>query len=194
MIKINLLPFRLARKKENIRRQVSVFFLSIVMIALVLTWYTLGMDKEIVETRAKTTQVKAQIALYKEKADRVTQIKKNLKVLEDKLKIVSSLEKQRNVQLLLLEELSDKVVSGRMWLESLKADSTHVTLKGVAFDNPTIADFMRNLEISALFSSIDLKRSKVQKFEDGVILKSFELLCTKKKAEDGKGDKGKKGK
>ena len=27
MIRINLLPFRAARKKENIRRQVSIFFL-----------------------------------------------------------------------------------------------------------------------------------------------------------------------
>ena len=79
MIRINLLPFRVARKKENIRRQVSIFFLSIVMIALVLTWYTLGIDKKIVETRAQIVQVKAQIALYKEKADRVTEIKKKLK-------------------------------------------------------------------------------------------------------------------
>ena len=194
MIKINLLPFRVARKKENIRRQVSIFFLSIVMIALVLTWYTLGMDKKIVEIRAQTKQVKAQIALYKEKADRVTQIKKNLKILKDKLKIVSSLEQKRNEQLLLLEELSDKIVPERMWLESLKADSKHVTLKGIAFDNPTIADFMRNLEVSSLFSSIDLKRSKVQTFQDGIMLKSFELLCTKKKSAAGKGDKGKKGK
>ncbi len=194
MIKINLLPFRLARKKENIRRQVSIFFLSIVMIALGLTWYTLNMDKKVVETRALTKQVKAQIALYKEKADRVTQIKKNLKILENKLKIVSSLEKQRNAQLLFLEELSDKIVPERMWIESVKADSTRVTLKGIAFDNPTIADFMKNLETSFLFANIDLKQSKVQTFQGGVMLKSFELLCTKKKVKDAMGNKGKKGK
>ncbi|HAR33905.1 MAG TPA: pilus assembly protein PilN, partial [Desulfobacter sp.] len=38
MIRINLLPFRLARKKENIRRQVSVFFLSLIFIFLALGW------------------------------------------------------------------------------------------------------------------------------------------------------------
>jgi len=194
MIRINLLPFRLARKKENIRRQVSVFFLSIMMIALLLTWFTLGLDGKIDKTRAKTVQVKAQITLYKEKADRVTQIKRDLKILEDKLKIVSSLEKQRNEQLLLVEELSAKIVSERMWIESLNANSTNVTMKGVAFDNPTIADFMRNLESSSLFSSIDLKRSKVQKFKDGIMLKSFEVLCTKKAIALAKDDKGKKGK
>jgi type IV pilus assembly protein PilN len=194
MIKINLLPFRVARKKENIRRQISMFFLSIVMITLLMTWYALGIDKKIGDTRAQTLKVKAQIALYKEKADRVTLIKKNLKILEDKLKIVSSLEKQRNEQLLLLEELSEKVVPERMWIESLKASSTHVTLKGVAFDNPTVADFTRNLETSSLFSSIDIKRTKVQKFKAGIMLKSFELLCTKKSTKPVKSAKGKKGK
>jgi type IV pilus assembly protein PilN len=194
MIRINLLPFRVARKKENIRRQISIFFLSLVMITLLLAWYTIGIDREILETRVRITQVKAQSALYQEKADRVTEIKKNLKILEDKLKIVSSLEEKRMEQLILLEELSEKVVPERMWLESMKSDSAHVTLKGIAFDNPTIADFMRNLETSDLFSSIDLKRSKVQKFKEGVMLKSFELLCTKKIMPQENGDKDKKGK
>ncbi|RLB91365.1 MAG: pilus assembly protein PilN [Deltaproteobacteria bacterium] len=194
MIRINLLPFRVARKKENIRRQVSIFFLSIVMVSLLLAWYTLGINKEIIETKTRIVQVKAQIALYKERADRVTQIKKNLKILEDKLKIVSSLEEKRMEQLVLLEELSERVVPERMWLESMKSDSAHVTLKGGAFDNPTIADFMRNLEISSLFSNIDLKRSKVQKFKEGIMLKSFELLCTKKIIALGDGGKDKKGK
>ncbi len=194
MIRINLLPFRVARKKENIRRQVSIFFLSIMMISLLLTWYTMGIDKKIVKTRGQISQVQAQISLFKEKADRVTRIKKNLKILEDKLKIVSSLEEKRREQLVLLGELSDKIVPERMWIESMKSDSAHVTLKGVAFDNPTIADFMRNLETSPLFSNIDLKRSKVQKFKDNVMLKSFELLCTKKKIAPEKSDTGKKGK
>ena len=31
MIRINLLPFRSARKKENIRRQLSIFLLSLIL-------------------------------------------------------------------------------------------------------------------------------------------------------------------
>jgi type IV pilus assembly protein PilN len=199
MIRINLLPFRVARKKENIRKQVSIFFLLIVFILVLLVWYTMGIDKKIAQTKVETIKVKAQITLYKEKADRVTEIKKKLKILKDKLIIVESLKGKRREQLVLLEELSDKIVPERMWIESLKANSTHVTIKGVAFDNPTIADFMRNLETSSLFSGIDLKRSKIQKFKDEIMLKSFELLCRKKSLEpakegNDKKDNGKKGK
>ncbi|WDP85072.1 MAG: PilN domain-containing protein [Desulfobacter sp.] len=180
MIRINLLPFRLARKKENVRRQVSVFLLSLLLIVLSLTWYTLGMEKEITSIEGDTASVKAQILLYKEKANRVTDIKKKLKVLNEKLKIVASLQTRKNEQQILLEEMADRVVKTRMWIENLKADGTSVTVQGIAFDNPTIADFMRNLEKSPLFTSVDLKRSKVRSFEGDVDLKSFELLCLKK--------------
>lgn len=194
MIKINLLPFRLARKKENIRRQVSIFFLLIVFTLVLLAWYTMGIDQKIARKKVEIIQVKAQIALYREKANRVTEIKKKLKLLEDKLKIVGSLKEKRKEQLALLEEMSDKIIPERMWIESLKADSSHVAIKGVAFDNPTIADFMRNLEDSAIFSGVDLKRSKIQKFQDNIMLKSFELLCRKKIADPENRGKDKKGK
>lgn len=191
MIRINLLPFRLARKKENVRRQVSIFFLSILLIAAALFWYTDGVNREIKQTRERIASVKTQVALYKEKADRVTQIKKKLKILNEKLEIVASLQTKRNEQQILLEEMADRIVPERMWLESLNADANQVVIKGVAFDNPTIADFMRNLEASPLFSSIDLKRSKKRTFTGGIHLKTFELTCAKKKKAPAKKKKGK---
>lgn len=182
MIKINLLPFRLARKKENIRRQVSVFFLSILLVGVVLVWLTLGLDKKVTETNSRIASVKTEIALYKEKASRVTVIKKQLKLLNDKLKIVASLKTKRNEQQVLLEEMADRIVKTRMWIESLKSDERTVAVTGVAFDNPTIADFMRNLEKSSLFSSVDLKQSKLRAFEGNANLKAFSLLCNKTKS------------
>lgn len=180
MIRINLLPFRLARKKENIRRQVSIFLLSILLVVMALVWYTLRVETEIRKTKEKTEAVKVQIALYKEKADRVTAIKAKLKILEEKLKIVASLQTRQNEQQVLLEEMADRIVKKRMWLESLTADATQVVIRGIAFDNPTIADFMKNLESSPLFISVDLKRSVNKIFEGNIALKAFELVCTKK--------------
>jgi len=180
MIRINLLPFRLARKKENIRRQVSVFFLSIIFIIVALIWLTMYVDGKTQATEDRITAVKAEIKLYKEKAGRVTEIKKKLKLLNDKLDIVASLKTRKNEQQILLEEVADRIVKTRMWIESLKADETTVVVKGVAFDNPTIADFMRNLEKSPLFSSVDLRRSRLRAFEGNVRLKAFDLLCVKK--------------
>jgi type IV pilus assembly protein PilN len=179
MIRINLLPFRLARKRENIRQQVSIFFLSILLLMVGLIWYTLGVKTTIEEKRVETERINAEIAVYKEKADRVADIQKRLKILEDKLNIVESLKLKRDEQLLLLEDLQERVVPGQMWIESINADETSVTLTGIAFDNPTIADFMKRLEASALFREIDLKQTISKKFEGDVNLKAFELRCLK---------------
>ena len=64
MIRINLLPFRLARKKENIRRQVSVFSLSLVFIILALCWVFFTLDDELSQTQNKVAQIKTESLKY----------------------------------------------------------------------------------------------------------------------------------
>ena len=168
MIKINLLPFRTARKKENIRRQISIFFLLILFTSVLMYWYAQILDKEILSIKEKTEQVNQQIAKYKEKADRVAQIINDLKVLDGKLEIVSSLGKQKEKHFILFKSLPDLVIPERMWLESFKTDSAGLTIKGIAFDNPTIAEFMEKLEKSMLFSKVDLKSAKMKIFQAGL--------------------------
>ena len=194
MIKINLLPFRVARQKENIRKQISIFLLLVLLTVVALFWYTQSIHKQIVSIKAKTEQINSQIVKYKEKADRVAQIKKDLKILEEKLRIVSSLEKQRKKQLILFDNMTDLVIPTRMWLESFKTDKNSVTIKGIAFDNPTIADFMEKLEQSSLFSTVDLKTAKIKKFKNNVMLKSFELLCRKETPKNKQTKNSKQGK
>jgi type IV pilus assembly protein PilN len=193
MIRINLLPFRVARKKENTRKQVSIFLLLIFLIGVSLTWYTMVMNEQILAIKEKTKQASYQILKYKKKADRVGKIKENLKILEEKLEIVSSLKKQREKQLILFDGMTKLIVPERMWLESFKTNETSVTIKGIAFDNPTIADFMEKLENSSIFDKVDLKTAKIKNFKGGVILKSFELLCKKEKLKEEKLENSKQG-
>lgn len=183
MIRINLLPFRLARKKENIRRQISIFLLSVVLVLTAMSWYALKVDREIRATRSRVASVTAQSTLYRQKADRVTEIKAKLKRLNEKLGIVASLQTRKGDQQILLEEIADRIVPERMWLENMQIDAVQVSLAGVAFDNPTIADFMRNLEKSPLFAGVDLHQSKTKAFDGDTFLKAFKLVCKKKPPE-----------
>lgn len=194
MIRINLLPFRLARKKENIRRQVSVFFLSLICIILALGWVLFALDSKLSRTQNEVTQVRAESLKYKKKADKVSRIKKNLAILESKLAIVETLKKRKNEQQILLEQLAQRLVKTKMWLSSVTADAQTVSLKGVAFDNPTIAAFMRHLENSSMFGAVDLKLSKAKVFHDNLRLKEFEISCIKIVPEQASGETNKDGK
>jgi len=180
MIRINLLPFRAARKKENIRRQVSIFCLMIVLVVLSQIYYTNWTSRKIDQLNSNISQVKNEIALYKGKAHEVTEIKKKLKKLEMKLGIVDSLEAKRRAPVRLIDALTLLMVPKRMWLNSLKSDAKNLVLKGLAFDNKTVADFMTRIEGSSLFSGVDLKNLQMKPIKGAARIKSFEVVCRKK--------------
>lgn len=193
MIRINLLPFRAARQKENIRRQVSVFVLLIILMILALVYYTDHINMKIIGLKSDIKGVNSQISLYKEKADRVTKIKKQLKILDKKLELVESLKNQRRKPIELLDAMTRLIVSKRMWLTELRTNASGVILKGMAFDNKTVADFMTRIEGSPLFGTVDLKKLERKKMGDGIQMKAFEVFCHKPTpATDKKGDTGKK--
>lgn len=177
MIKINLLPFRAARQKENIRRQVSIFFLLVLLSFAGLYFVTININKKINDINEKNTSIKKEIALYKAKSDKVEKIKKDLATLEDKLKIVARLQEERKKPVELLDGMTQFIIPERMWLTSMKATDTGVSVKGIAYDNPTIADFMKKLENSSIFQNINLNNSKIKKIREGINLKEFDLVC-----------------
>ncbi len=181
MIKINLLPFRAARQKENIRRQVSIFFLLIMLSMAGLYFITLNINKQIDDINDKNTAITKEIALYKAQSDKVEQIKKDLSTLEEKLRIIASLQEERGKPVALLDGMTQLIVPERMWLTSLKAGSTSVSIKGIAYDNPTIADFMNRLEVSFLFDNVNLNNSKMKKINDAIDLQEFDLTCISSK-------------
>jgi len=60
MIRINLLPFRAARKKENVRRQLTVFFLSMALLVVAVfavQWWlssrVSSLDRKLKQTQAE---------------------------------------------------------------------------------------------------------------------------------------------
>ncbi len=192
MIRINLLPFRAARRKENVRRQVSIFILMIFLFSAVLYYYTTHVDKKIHRVRQNIASANSQIALYRDKAERVTKIKKDLDNLKKKLETISALQSKRRESVTLLDEMTDLILPGKMWLTSLKTYEARVEVKGLAYDNKIVADFMTSLERSFLFSNVDLRTLELKTFAKEFNLKAFELSCKKKPAAAKADQKGKK--
>ena len=95
---------------------------------------------------------------------------------------------------MLFDGMTDLIIPTRMWLQYINSDGAGVRIKGIAFDNPTIADFMEKLEKSSLFSTVDLKTAKMKKFKNDLMLKSFELLCQKEKPQNKEAKNSKQGK
>jgi len=180
MIRINLLPFRAARKKENIRRQVSIFLLSLIFVLLVLLLYHFQLSHQIGTLNGQIKTTKKQLAGYQKISKEIAGIKHQLKILNDKLKIINQLELNRKEPIHLLDMMTTAVIPKRMWFTSFGSRNQTVNIKGIALDNKTVADFMTGLEKTALFASVNLKTlQKHQVPGRNISLKNFEISCTK---------------
>ena len=178
MIRINLLPFRTERKKENVRRQVSLFLLSLVLVLVVLGYYNWFLGNKIDKLNSKIKSTKNELQRYNEINKEIARIKKDLETLRKKMAVIEQLEANRHAPLRLMETMTQVLVAKRMWLTRLEVNEKSVALQGIALDNKTVADFMVRLQNSGLFSSVNLKTLKRQEVQK-TNLKSFHISCTK---------------
>lgn len=182
MIRINLLPFRAARKKENIRRQISIFLLSLAFLLIILFYYNFSLNSKIGNLDASIKTTKAALGKYEKINKEIAQIKKKLNNLKKKLAVMDTLEANRFVPVKLLDTMTRVIVPKRMWFTRLNTRGKTVQISGVALDNTTVADFMVRLENSGLFNKVDLKTLKRAKKKKGVKanFKTFRIVCIKK--------------
>jgi type IV pilus assembly protein PilN len=182
MIRINLLPFRAARKKENIRRQISIFFLSFFLLIVGLFAWYISNKGTIGDLKRDITQTNNELAKYKKITDKIQEIKAKLQTLEKKTEVINKLERNRFEPVILLDTMSAKVIPKRMWFEGFSAKGNSVRIDGIALDNKTVADFMTRLEGTGLFKSVQLKKITMTTIKNAN-LKKFQIECTQKGAE-----------
>jgi type IV pilus assembly protein PilN len=178
MIRINLLPFRKARKQENVRQQISIYFLAVIFLILGMSYLALTLSQKIqnLDNRIKTS--KQQLSELTVVTKEIDDIKKKLDTIRKKTAVIKNLEQNRKSSVILLDTMTNMVIPGRMWFNNLSDISDSVVINGLALDNKTVADFMIKLEGSKLFSSVSLKTIKQQPIKD-VVLKNFEISCKK---------------
>ena len=178
MIRINLLPFRAARKKENIRRQVSIFLLSLILVLSILFVVNYGLSFMVGNLKSDIAKANAELEKYNEINQEIARIKKTLENLQKKMDVINRLELNRHAPVQLLDTLNQVLVPKRMWFTRLEEKDTNVKIDGIALDNKTVADFMVRLQGCGLFKSVNLKTLKQQEYE-GNNLMSFQISCTK---------------
>ncbi|MBW1726180.1 MAG: PilN domain-containing protein, partial [Deltaproteobacteria bacterium] len=166
MIRINLIPYREIREKENIRKQMSIFFLSFLVVVVILVGYNITLQKRIDGLNTKIANKKKNLAKIENQAKEVDRIKKELGNLEKKTKVIKNLEKKRKDAFFLLDNMTKMVVENtsnsrsdtlsdndnkhgkRLWFIDFQAKGDNIDIKGIAMDNKTVADFMTRLENS----------------------------------------------
>jgi len=178
MIRINLLPFRTARKKENVRRQLSILLSSLFLAIILMFYINIRLSSQLKEVNYKVESTKTEIAKYDKINKEIAEIKGKLEVLKTKMNVINDLEANRYEPVRLMDAMTKLVIPNRMWFLSFDAIGKTVNISGVAVDSQTVADFMIRLEGSKLFEAVNLKTIKKQMVRQAS-LKNFEISCNK---------------
>ncbi|MEJ2726184.1 MAG: PilN domain-containing protein [Deltaproteobacteria bacterium] len=162
MIRINLLPFRAARKKENIRRQVTIYLLSTVFVVLVLAYYAVQLNSKLNRLKNEEVRLQSELKTYEATIRKINDLEKKIKEIRAKLAVIKELEKSKTGPVHLLDEIAMAVPKEKLWLTSLKESGGSLKLTGTAMDNETVALFMTNLEKSDYIGTVELQSARLR--------------------------------
>jgi len=179
MIRINLLPFRAARKKENIRRQVSICLLSLVFVFILSFWFNHFLSGKIGRLDKKIKDTQAQVEKYNAINKEIAEIQKKLAVLNKKIEVIKSLDLTRKAPVTLLDDLSRLNIEKRMWLTNMEETSGNVKVTGIALDNPTIAEYIKQIESLGKYTNVKLASISQDTSVEGLKLKRFDIRFKK---------------
>lgn len=175
MIKINLLSDREAIRKETTRQQVSIFILSICLVVVILGGIQFYQYRQKRDLEQRIRYVNQELLELKKKVGEVEKYKEAKAELETKLGIIERLEKGKMQVVKLLDGIAETIPE-KMWLDDLGFKGGNLSLEGFAVDNETIAAFMKKLESTHSFRSVELVQTE-QKEVEGVGLKRFSLVA-----------------
>jgi type IV pilus assembly protein PilN len=178
MIRINLLPFRAARKKENIRKQISIYALSLIFLFVLMGYFYFQLTTSLNGLKTKQNELNTELKKYEEILKRMAELEKRIKEVRSKLAVIKELEANKTGPVHLLDEIAKAVPKDKLWLSALKESKGTLTLQGTAMDNETVALFMTNLEKSEYISSVDLQSTKMRTLaEQRLNVSDFTLEC-----------------
>ena len=179
MIRINLLPFRAARKRENIRRQISVYIGLIVLTLLLIGYYSILIINKASDLKKDEENIQKELVSFKKELDEIKVLENKIKEVKVKLDVIKELEKGKAGPVLLLADIADSVPKDKLWLTSYTENKGILSLTGTAMDNETVALFMNNLEQTEEINTVDLESATLRDIAQyNIKVSDFVLKCT----------------
>jgi type IV pilus assembly protein PilN len=145
MIRINLLPVRVAKKRE-MGRQILVLFALILAGAFVgnYMWYS-DRDGVFNKNASDIKAIQTKVEGLKKVIGEVDQINERKAEVEKKLGVLEGLRRGRSGPVKMLDALASSIPK-KLWLESFSEDNKNaMKIKGSAISHDEVAEFMSNL-------------------------------------------------
>ncbi|HEX8956816.1 MAG TPA: PilN domain-containing protein [Burkholderiaceae bacterium] len=144
MIRINLLPHREAKRKQNKTAFFRLLAVAAVFAGVIafLIWGYIG--HLIADQDDRNNLIKTEIKHLDEQIAEIATLKDEIAALKARQQAVEDLQSDRNQPVYLFDELVKQVPEG-VFLKSFKQEGQKVVLVGTAQSNERVSDLLRNL-------------------------------------------------
>jgi len=177
MIRINLIPYRLARRQQQIMRHISIFFAVIIVGGLLDLGAHTAASMQLSDLKEESAMVEEQNAALEEKIGNIKDLDSLRADVERKLQLVDRLQEGRFRSLKTLGDIA-RIIPENVWLDGIADHGSEIELSGLGESNRAVAVFMRKLDQSDMFANVrlgEINRVKV----DGLPLRRFSLRLSR---------------
>jgi len=176
MIRVNLLPVRISKKKVAGKQQLLFFALAVVFVLICNFWWNHSRASEVAAREDRVKRTRTEIAQLEKIIGEVKNIKAQQAAVKDKLAVLDKLKAGRQGPVRMLDELS-ALIPKRVWLRKFDEKGGAVTFEGSAGSIEDVSSFMTALRRSQYFTSFELKKTTAKR-EGKFRLVEFTITAT----------------
>jgi type IV pilus assembly protein PilN len=164
MVRINLLPLRVSKKKEAGRQQLAL--IAVVLLAGLAGNYLWQSSRasDLKARNQKLARTKDDIAQLERIIGEVRNIKEQQQALQQKLDVLDRLKAGRSGPVRMLDELAS-ITPKQLWLSKMEERGGTVTFTGSAPTIDEVSAFMTALKTSRYFGKVELKKTSAAAVE-----------------------------
>ncbi|HMX13050.1 MAG TPA: PilN domain-containing protein [Thauera aminoaromatica] len=159
MIRINLLPHRIAKRRQR-RRQFYALAGSMVLLgALIGFGVHMVYTAHIEDQEARNAFLKEEIVRLDREIAEIRRLREQIDAMLARKQVIESLQGTRAETVHLFNELAQRLPDG-VYLKSVKQTGRQVRVVGLAQSNARVSHFMRNVEASVFLEQPRLIEAK----------------------------------
>jgi type IV pilus assembly protein PilN len=175
MIRINLLPVRVSKRQEAVKRELAIGAMGLSVMLLACGAVFIMIQAQVSDLKAVNVQLQQEIDNLKAIVARVDEVDKLKQDLRKKLDVIAQLKRSKHGPVHLLDELSNATPE-KLTLTGLREENRNLSITGMAVSNEVISQFLSNMEQSDWFDDVYLIEID-QDEQDGYKLKTFSITA-----------------
>jgi len=175
MIRINLLPVKEEKLINEAKGFLVIFVISIALVVVLVVLNSAVLAEREAESRMRIDEADKEIANLKSIMGEIQTLKEKKAKLQEKMDMIVKLQEQNIGPVRVLDELSLKIPSNKIWVEKISLKGDKINMEGKTLENQEVANLMKQLENSLFFSGIELRKVTKDKVVEGVPILSYGL-------------------